>query len=411
MKTFKGIITLISIFSGISLQAQITTTAFPFLQTAPSSVINSMGRSGVALDWNDSFISINNPAYMTSFSNQFSLDYSSQYTNWLPQLVGGEGMSYSNKAVGIATDLESTADLPIKLQLTYTRRYFDLGENVITDEVGKELDRFHSYETADGIAGSIGFKYGAEWFFGVGYTRINSRINPPYANKSYNSSGNAFSFGLLTRLPLHDWLAPKQSSETYSSQLFLNIGVSMVNIGDKILYLDQMQADPLPREGKIGYSTVYKLNGKMNDQMYNLASIQWSVDVSDLLVKNQIEGSKYLDFPGDINIFNHVIGLQADDKIRLHRGFMVSFLETFTVMQGWDDAEGYSSTIATHGIEFSSGGIFKYLAAKIDMPLTTTILSNSAIKFSNSEIHMKEKGHPLDKTKYSGFSANFGFTF
>lgn len=400
---------LISLFFSSTLQAQITTTAVPFLQIASSPVINSMGRSGVALQFNDPFLALNNPAYMADFSTTSYSAFCMTHSDWLPNLTGD--LKIQNYAVSTALNLESLTGLPLKAQLTYVHRYFDMGENISTDQFGNELARFHSYERANGIFASVSYKYGAEWSIGTGYDKIYSKLSPvndPETQLARIAEGHAWSFGFLSRLPLHEWFTPIDPASTYYPEYYFNLGASVVNNGDKLIYKDPAESDPLPKTAKIGYSTVFKFNFNNNDQSINLFLAQWSVDVSDLLITKSRD---YDNFPRDISIYDHVVRLQADNKIQLHRGYMVSVFETITVMRGWEDREGFSSTIPTSGIEFSSGGLFKYLAGEIEMPVVKTILSGSAIKFSNSEIHMKEKGHPLDKTKYSGFSATLGFNF
>lgn len=406
-------LSLISCLLFADAMAQITTTAVPFLRIAPSTVINSMGRSGVALDYNDPFLALDNPAYMPTFSTTSFSAFSMTHSDWLPNLTGD--LKIQNYAVSSALNLESLTGFPLKAQLTYVHRNLDMGESISTDQFGNELARFTSNERTNGIFASVSYKYWAEWSIGAGYDKIYSSLSPikdPETQLDGISEGHAWSFGFLSRLPLHEWFTPIDPASDFNQEYYLNLGASVVNSGDKLIYSDPLVADPLPKTGKIGYSTVYKLNYRNNYQPINLFLAQWSVDVSDLLITNNKDFTQdYDNFPGDISILNHVIGLKAEDKIQLHKGYMLSFFESFTFMQGWDDQVGFSSTVATTGLELSSGGLFKYLAGEIEMPLVKTILAGSAIKFSISEIDMKEKGHPLDNTKYSGFSANFGFTF
>ncbi|MBN8706673.1 MAG: hypothetical protein J0L62_12425 [Bacteroidetes bacterium] len=388
-------------------RAQIVTTAAYFLRIPTSATINSMGRSGVALQFNDPFLALDNPAFMASFSSQTNLVYGSQYSTLFPELRGN--LSLNNQAVAAGINLESLTNLPMKVQFTYTRRFFNLGENVRTTETGEELGRYFSYETANSITASVSYKYGAEWFLGAGYTRIYSRLNPFPADEDKDgiSSGNAFSFGLLSRLPFHEWYTWADTEDQFYPEYFLNLGMSVLNKGDKLIYIDPVQADPLPKMAKIGYSVVFNYNLKYENTFLNLASFQWSADVNDLLVKRSSEFTMdYIDFPGDINVFKHVIGLKKDDAIELHRGYSINLLETVTIMQGWDDQIGFGET-KTYGQVYSTSGLFKYLTGFTDNVILKNVLAESAITYSVSGV----KSRLTTGTVYKGFSANFGFTF
>jgi hypothetical protein len=122
-------------------------------------------------------------------------------------------------------------------------RFLSYGEIISTNEFGKEVDQFHSFD------GSLSLSYGTalnrNLFAGLTAKVVYSRLSPQGAVGAEIGSGSATAFaldaGILYRTP---WRR-------------LTLGLAATNVGPNISYIDAQQSDPLPRNLALGLS--YKL--------------------------------------------------------------------------------------------------------------------------------------------------------
>jgi len=396
-----------SVLIPVTLNAQITTTAVPFLKIAPSATINSMGRSGVALMMNDPFLSVDNPAWMPSGTSEINFSAGSQHSDWLPKLVG---LDLSTDFVSAGYNFESQTGLPFNAQFTWVKKYIDLGENVQTDLTGNELYRFSSWEEANTFSLSVGYTWFAEFSAGASFTRINSTLNPN-KNADYSrgiAEGNAYSFGVLARAPLQDLLPEKGNWGWVKLNWFGAIGASLVNSGEKLVYIDPIQKDPLPKMFNIGYSSLAEVLFDFEEKTYTLIGLNGSVNIGELMVDGK---GNYTSYPSHISLTKHLIGLQRDPDVIVQRGWAVSLLNTFTAMNGYENQEGFYTQIRTTGYEVTTQGMFRFLSGQVENQLAEQILSSIELVYSESEISMPDSSHPLDETKYSGFQVKLAYSF
>ena len=139
---------------------QVLTTAVPFLQIEPDSRASGMGMTGVAIADN-AYAPFWNPAGLAS---QTGAQVSFTHAPWLPAL--GADLSYEH--------LTGTYGLGAAGTLGGHLTYFDLGEQIATDERGQELGRFSSYELAAGL--SYGYPVTENLAVGTGARFIYSNL-------------------------------------------------------------------------------------------------------------------------------------------------------------------------------------------------------------------------------------------
>ncbi len=116
--------------------------------------------------------------------------------------------------------------------------YINEGLNIWTGEGGESLGTFHSYELA--VSACYGTKISEEFAAGLTFKLIHSALAPGVTVGLEQEEGKATTFavdgGIIYDTPLKG----------------LALGASVQNIGPDIHYIDAAQADPLPRNLKLG---------------------------------------------------------------------------------------------------------------------------------------------------------------
>lgn len=116
--------------------------------------------------------------------------------------------------------------------------YINEGMNIWTGEGGESLGTFHSYELA--VSACYGTKVSENLSAGLTFKLIHSALAPGVTVGLEQEEGKATTFavdgGLIYDTPLKG----------------LSLGAAVQNIGPDIHYIDAAQADPLPRNMKLG---------------------------------------------------------------------------------------------------------------------------------------------------------------
>ncbi|MBD3165286.1 PorV/PorQ family protein, partial [bacterium] len=128
--------------------------------------------------------------------------------------------------------------------------FLNLGESIRTDETGRELGTFNSYELA--VTGSYGSPITNDEKMAVG---VNMRFI--YSNLSPVGAGSEKGTGTATSVGVDiGWL-------WHSPIKNLNLGANLSNMGPKVAYIDRAQADPLPTNLKAGFA-YHVINSEYN---------------------------------------------------------------------------------------------------------------------------------------------------
>ena len=249
------------------LQAQVQTTAVPFLEIAPDSRSSGMGEGGVALADN-AWATFWNPA---GYAFQQGSEIAMSHADWLPSL----GLSDLWIAHLVYKQPVEDLDGVVSAMITY----LNLGEFAQTFDNPDVVSTFKGYETAF----SVGYatKLSPELGIGVNARIIYSRLAPFGTEKEKGSgtaTGVSFDIGLLYKpesvvIPFTDVDLGKN----------LRLGMDISNIGPNIFYIDRAQADPLPQNLRLGFA--YDLA----ESEYN--TLTWITDVNRLLIKRDTAGT------------------------------------------------------------------------------------------------------------------------
>lgn len=237
--------------------------AVPFLLLAPDSRAGGIGESGVALADNSSAI-FWNPAGIAFLTGS---EVGITHSNWLPQFNLDIFYDY-------ATYRQYIEDISGSVTASVT--YMNYGEFVRTlsnspDPVGT----FRAYD----VAFTLGYatKLSNDWGLGLNARLIHSRLADKPTEQEQGSgvaTSISFDIGALWRpasleLPLIGDLSNKFS-----------IGMNLSNLGPKIYYIDQAQADPIPTNFRFGFA-VRPFEDEFN-------SLTVTLDFSKLLVDKGI---------------------------------------------------------------------------------------------------------------------------
>ncbi|RCK74511.1 MAG: hypothetical protein IGBAC_1459 [Ignavibacteriae bacterium] len=263
--SIKAIILMVMVF-GIILSDSVYSqgeSAVPFLLIAPNSRASGMGESGTGLA-DDASAIFWNPAGLAFQTGQ---EISLTHANWLPQFAMSDLFYEYLGYKGSFDALGGTIGANII--------YLNLGEFIKTLSSGpEEVGRFKAYEFA--ITGGYATKVMENLGLGVNLRFIRSAL-APFGTEEEQGKGiaNTFSFdiGALYKQPLLD-------GEFLTD---MNIGVNLANLGPKVVYIDEAQADPLPTNLRLGLGFNI-LKSEFNNIMAN-------VDFQRTLVRRYSDGT------------------------------------------------------------------------------------------------------------------------
>jgi hypothetical protein len=242
-------------------------SAVPFLLIAPNSRASGIGESGTgsvddvsAIFWN--------PGELAFLDGH---EISLTHANWLPQFqlpdLFYDHLNYRQRIDAIGGTIGASVT------------YLNLGEFIITDsDSPTERGRFKSYE----YAVTVGYATKATDDLGVGLNLrfIHSALSPVGTE---SEQGNGIASTVSADIAFM-WRPPSLDVPLLGDLgKKLSIGANLSNLGPKVTYVDQLQADPLPTNLRLGFG--YRL---LEDE-YN--EMTYSLDFSRLLVRRNSDGT------------------------------------------------------------------------------------------------------------------------
>jgi hypothetical protein len=245
-------------------------SAVPFLLIAPNSRSSGMGEGGTgtaddaaAMHWNPAGLAF-----------QKGSEISITHANWLPQFnLSDLFYDYFNYKTDVP-EIGGTIGTSIT--------YLNLGEFIRTTEKGpEEVDRFKGFE----VAGLI--SYGAlitdDFGLGTNLRFINSRLSP-FGTAQEQGSGIAYSLSFDVSF----LYKPKSMVLPFLDEDIgghFSVGMNLTNLGPKVAYIDEAQADPLPTQLRLGFGII-----PMKDE-YNSLTI--AIDFAKLLIYRESNGASH----------------------------------------------------------------------------------------------------------------------
>ena len=293
-------------------QAQVSTTAVPFLRIEPDSRAAGMGNTGAALA-DDANAIWWNPA---GLGFQEGAEVGITHSNWLPEFNTNLFFDYlvgKYHVDGVGTFGGQLA-------------FMNLGEHEQRDNEGVEVGDFRSFDLATGI--SYGVTLGERFALGTGARAIYSQL----ASNVANIDGTAFAFGVdLAALYRTRPFALGGVETTVSA------GANLSNMGPTIDYdRSTEEEDPLPQHLRFGAASTFAFD------QYNELTV--AVDFGKLLTNTETTEVEDGDDEGDesdtrreVDPFYEAIFSAWGSKSRLDNGEVVgqvSPLQQITVGGG-----------------------------------------------------------------------------
>jgi opacity protein-like surface antigen len=266
-KKFFGLVITLLVVAVEVANAQVSTSAVPFLLIAPNSRASGMGEAGVALA-DDAAAAFWNPA---GLAFQQGSELSISHANWLP------AFGLSDLFIDYLVYRKDVPDLHGTISASIT--YLNLGEFNRTENDPTVIETFKGYEFA--VTAGYATKLSEELGLGLNGRFIHSRLAPFGTAEEKGqgiSSGFSFDVGLLYK--------PRTMTIPFTSLDMggrFNLGLNISNIGPALTYIDKAQADPLPTNFRLGFA--YKV---IDSDYNNLTAI---LDVSKLLVSRKEDGT------------------------------------------------------------------------------------------------------------------------
>ncbi|UCH64742.1 MAG: type IX secretion system outer membrane channel protein PorV [Ignavibacterium sp.] len=241
--------------------------AVPFLLLAPDSRAGGMGESGAGLADNSAAI-FWNPAGIAFLTGT---EVSITHSNWLPQFNLDLFYDYLTYR-GYIESLNGS--------ITASITYMNFGEFIHTGEEGPDaLGTFRSFDAA--LTLGYATKLGTDWGLGFNFRLIHSRLAPKDIGV-----GTEEGEGVATSVSFDIGGMWRPSTLNIFGADFGNrfsIGMNLSNLGPKIYYIDQAQADPIPTNLRLGFAFQI-VSDEFNSLLYTL-------DFSKLLVSRDKDTS------------------------------------------------------------------------------------------------------------------------
>jgi hypothetical protein len=241
--------------------------AVPFLLLNPDSRSGGMGESGGGLADNASAIYWNPAGIAFLRGSELSITHS----NWLPQFNLDLFYDY-------LTYRQYIEDISGSVTASIT--FMNYGEFKRTAPSGPEvIGTFSAFDAA--LTLGYATKLHPDWGFGTNFRLIHSRLSDqPTAQEQGKGVATSVSFDIAGM-----W-RPKHLDLPLIGDFGnrLSIGANLSNLGPKIYYIDQDQADPIPTNFRLGFAF------RLFEDEYN--SLTYTLDFSKLLVDRDTSGTK-----------------------------------------------------------------------------------------------------------------------
>ncbi len=234
--------------------------AVPFLLLAPDSRAGGLGESGAGLADNSAAI-FWNPAGIAFLTGS---EVSVTHSNWLPQF-GLDDLFYD-----YLTYRQYIDDLNGSVTASIT--YMNFGEFIRTASNSPEqIGTFRSFDAA--LTLGYATKVHSDWGLGFNFRIIHSRLSDkPTENEQGSGVATSVSFDLSAMWRPEELDIPLIGD--FGNRL--SIGLNLSNLGPKISYIDQAQADPIPTNFRLGFAF------RLFEDDFN--SLTYTLDFSKLLV-------------------------------------------------------------------------------------------------------------------------------
>ncbi len=221
-----------NVLLGADTSNRVITTGVPFLLITPDSRAGAMGDAGVATSPDANAVHWN-AAKLAFLEDDLGVSFS--YTPWLAKVINDMSLSY----------LSVYKKINREQALALSMRYFDLGDIQLTDANGNPLQLVSPREFS--LAATFSMRLTEELSAGLTGRFIHSNL---LAGASSSSSFNDVKPGISGSADIG--LYYTKDFIFNGNDANLSLGANISNIGAKITYLDEENADFLPTNLRLG---------------------------------------------------------------------------------------------------------------------------------------------------------------
>lgn len=244
-----------NLITGADSSRRVITTAVPFLNITPDSRSGAMGDAGVATNPTANAIHWN--AGKLAFLEK-DMGFSLSYIPWLAKVINDMSISYLTGYKKI------TREQTVGMEL----RYFDLGDIQLTDENGEPLGSFNPREFS--VAGTYSRMLSSNFGLGITGRFIHSNLSGDVTSVN---TGDVRA-GITAAADIGAYYHKDISLNGKPANMALGANIS--NIGAKISYISEENADFIP--------TNLRLGGALTNHLDSYNSITFALDMNKLMV-------------------------------------------------------------------------------------------------------------------------------
>ncbi len=394
-------------FGGTLTQAQVMTTALPFLSITPSPEENGRGGIGTCVISTDPYAMMMNPGQLgvQSLDGYFRGGTYTSKTQWLPVFNLGD-ITYRADAASVGMRVNDFLSLPFGLSigLGYSDVFLNLGQFATTTTDPNVLTTFTALEKSYGYTVGVGIDYGVRAGAGVTMKKFRSDLGVASA------SGTATDYGLLMNVPVAT-IVPSLNSVIpgLTTHCDLNAGLGRSNMGDGVSFIDVSQTDPLPRNAYIGLALDAGVETRYFGSRWRLLNFTFARQGENLLIARDITGTwSYLSGFGHLNFTRNIIAGLASDKIEIRRGIEVRAIELFTYRSGSFEGNGFG-VVHTKGFDLHLRGLVRIaqsiIGESLQNGLVGFLLDHIDVAYVQSSYVSTDS--PISGTKFSGITIVF----
>jgi long-subunit fatty acid transport protein len=321
-----------------SLRAQVTafgeyntiTTAVPFLIISPDSRAGGMGDVGVSTssDANNLHWNVAKLAFLDKKQNSLALSY----TPWLSRLVPDIDLAYLSYQVQTGR----------RGGLGFSLRYFSLGEINLTDDFGNPQGTLNPNEFA--FDGGYALQLSERLSLGVALRYIYSNLGQSNVSGAGNTkAGQSFAADVGTFYTSREFNLGSGQKGSYQ------LGMLLSNMGAKITYSDDANADFIPTNLRLGGTFLWAFDE------YNKLGL--SLEANKLLVPTPPirEGDRGIDSDENGNGIPNEILAGEDDNVNFFTGMMQSFNDA-----PGGASEEFKEIVWNFGAEYIYDDVFRF---------------------------------------------------
>ena len=236
VKKIFGMAVILIVAASQMANAQVSTSAVPFLLIAPNSRASGMGEGGVALA-DDASALYWNPG---GLAFQHGQEVSISHANWLP------AFNLSDLFIDYLVYRRSMPELDGTVAASIT--YLNLGEFTRTENDPTPLEKFKAYEFA--VTAGYSTLLTEELGIGINGRFIHSRLSPfGTAEEQGRGIASDFSFDVGMLYKPKTLEIPLLGIDIGGH---FTAGFNLSNMGPAMSYIDRAQADPLPTSLRFG---------------------------------------------------------------------------------------------------------------------------------------------------------------